>query len=164
MIVMRPLGDKSRLPNPPAAEELDPLREFGVETWPQALLKWALSDERIAAVIPATRDPEHARENAAAGTPPWLGPESASRRTPRADLTLRDIAAAAGRGPPTDSILSRGNRAVLCSENAPESCGAEVPTSARRRPEVASASAVPPIATVLLGAGATEPDVNPAIS
>src|SRR6266550_3528095 len=75
VLVMRALGDKSRLPNPPAAEELEPIREFGVETWPQALLKWALSDERIAAVIPATRDPEHARENAAAGTPPWLGPD-----------------------------------------------------------------------------------------
>jgi diketogulonate reductase-like aldo/keto reductase len=75
VIVMRPLGDKSRLPNPPPAEELAPLREFGVETWAQALLKWALSDERIAAVIPATRNPDHARENAAAGTPPWLGPD-----------------------------------------------------------------------------------------
>jgi diketogulonate reductase-like aldo/keto reductase len=74
VIVMRPLGDKSRLPNPPPAEELAPLREFGVQTWAQALLKWALSDERIAAVIPATRNPDHARENAAAGTPPWLGP------------------------------------------------------------------------------------------
>jgi diketogulonate reductase-like aldo/keto reductase len=75
VIVMRPLGDKSRLPNPPPAEELAPLREFGVETWAQALVKWALSDERIAAVIPATRNPDHARENAAAGTPPWLGPD-----------------------------------------------------------------------------------------
>jgi diketogulonate reductase-like aldo/keto reductase len=75
VIVMRPLGDKSRLPNPPPAEELAPLREFGVETWAQALLKWALSDERIAAVIPATRNPDHASENAAAGTPPWLGPD-----------------------------------------------------------------------------------------
>jgi diketogulonate reductase-like aldo/keto reductase len=75
VIVMRPLGDKSRLPNPPPAEELAPLREFGVETWPQALLKWALSDERVSAVIPATRHPEHARDNAAAGTPPWLGPD-----------------------------------------------------------------------------------------
>jgi len=75
VIVMRPLGDKSRLPNPPSAEELAPLREFCVDTWPQALLKWALSDERIAAVIPATRNPDHARENAAAGTPPWLGPD-----------------------------------------------------------------------------------------
>jgi len=75
VIVMRPLGDKSRLPNPPPAEELAPLREFGVETWPQALLKWALSDERIAAVIPGTRNPDHAHENGAAGTPPWLGPD-----------------------------------------------------------------------------------------
>ncbi|HKB20289.1 MAG TPA: aldo/keto reductase [Gaiellaceae bacterium] len=75
VIVMRPLGDKSRLSNPPPAEALTPLLEFGVETWPQALLKWALSDERIAAVLPATRNPEHARENAAAGTPPWLGPD-----------------------------------------------------------------------------------------
>jgi diketogulonate reductase-like aldo/keto reductase len=75
VIAMRPLGDKSRLPDPPSQEELAPLREFGVETWPQALLKWALSDERIDAVIPATRNPDHARENAAAGKAPWLGPE-----------------------------------------------------------------------------------------
>lgn len=75
VIVMRPLGDKSRLPSPPRAAELAPLREFGVETWAQALLKWALSDYRIDAVIPATRRPEHARENAAAGAPPWLGPD-----------------------------------------------------------------------------------------
>ena len=75
VIVMRPLGDKSRLPNPPPPEALAPLREFGVSTWPQALLKWALSDERIDAVIPATRNPQHLRENAAAGEPPWLGPE-----------------------------------------------------------------------------------------
>ena len=77
MIVMQPLGSSSgRLlranPSPP---ELEPLRAFGVETWPQALLKWALSDERVDRVIPATRRPEHARENAAAGSPPWLGPE-----------------------------------------------------------------------------------------
>jgi diketogulonate reductase-like aldo/keto reductase len=75
VLVMRPLGDKSRLPSPPPAEALAPLREFGVETWPQALLKWALSDERVDAVIPATKDPDHARENALAGEPPWLGPE-----------------------------------------------------------------------------------------
>jgi diketogulonate reductase-like aldo/keto reductase len=74
VIAMRPLGDKSRLPDPPPQAELAPLREFGVATWPQALLKWALSDERIDAVIPATRNPDHVRENAAAaGEPPWLG-------------------------------------------------------------------------------------------
>ena len=75
VIVMRPLGDKSRLPNPPPDEALAPLRDFGVTTWPQALLKWALSDERIDAVIPATRNPDHVHENAAAGAPPWLGPK-----------------------------------------------------------------------------------------
>jgi diketogulonate reductase-like aldo/keto reductase len=75
VIVMRPLGDKSRLPHPPPPEALAPLRDFGVSTWPQALLKWALSNEWIDAVIPASRNPEHVRENAAAGKPPWLGSE-----------------------------------------------------------------------------------------
>ena len=51
------------------------MRAFGVETWPQALLKWALSDKRVDVVIPATRRPERVRENAAAGDPPWLGPD-----------------------------------------------------------------------------------------
>jgi diketogulonate reductase-like aldo/keto reductase len=75
VIVMRPLGDKSRLPNPPPADDLEPLREFGISTWPQALIKWALSDERVDVVIPASRNPDHVRENAAAGEPPWLGPK-----------------------------------------------------------------------------------------
>jgi diketogulonate reductase-like aldo/keto reductase len=75
VIAMRPLGDKSRLRNPPETEALAPLREFGVSTWPQALLKWALSDDRIDAVIPASSNPDHVRENAAAGEPPWLGPK-----------------------------------------------------------------------------------------
>jgi aryl-alcohol dehydrogenase-like predicted oxidoreductase len=56
-------------------EQLAPLREFGVATWPQALLKWALSDARVDLVIPATRSAAHARANAAAGSPPWLRPE-----------------------------------------------------------------------------------------
>jgi aryl-alcohol dehydrogenase-like predicted oxidoreductase len=48
---------------------------FGIETWPQALRKWALSDERVDLVIPATSNPRHARENAEAGSPPWFGPD-----------------------------------------------------------------------------------------
>jgi diketogulonate reductase-like aldo/keto reductase len=71
VIVMRPLGGSgSRL----AAREVpeDALRDLGVETWAQALLKWALSDRRVDLVIPATRRPGRARENAAAGEPPFF--------------------------------------------------------------------------------------------
>ena len=75
VIVMRPLGAGSLLRRAPDPAELAPLRDLGVETWPQALLKWALSDDRIDLVVPATRRPERAAENAAAGAPPWLGPE-----------------------------------------------------------------------------------------
>jgi len=74
VIVMRPLGGEGSLIPPPPLEELEPLRSFGVETWAQALLKWALSDGRVDLVIPATSSPEHARSNAAAGAPPWFGP------------------------------------------------------------------------------------------
>jgi aryl-alcohol dehydrogenase-like predicted oxidoreductase len=73
VVVMRPLG-AGRLPDP-GRDRLTPLRDFGIETWAQALLKWALSDERVDLVIPATTKPERARENAAAGAPPWLGPD-----------------------------------------------------------------------------------------
>ncbi len=54
---------------------LEPLVPFGVTTWPQALLKWILSDRRCHVAIPATSSPAHMRENAAAGAPPWFGDE-----------------------------------------------------------------------------------------
>jgi diketogulonate reductase-like aldo/keto reductase len=75
VIVMRPLAEGALLRRTPAPEQLEPLREFGVTSWPQALLKWALSDERVDVVIPATRRPEHARANAAAGESPWFNAE-----------------------------------------------------------------------------------------
>jgi len=73
VIVMRPFGDGDLLRKWPPAEALEHLRPFGVETWPQALLKWVLSDERVDVTIPATSRPARARENAAAGVPPWFG-------------------------------------------------------------------------------------------
>jgi diketogulonate reductase-like aldo/keto reductase len=75
VIVMRPLGEGALLRRPPQDVELERLASFGIDTWAQALLKWALSDQRVDVVIPATRKPEHARENAAAGEPPWFGPD-----------------------------------------------------------------------------------------
>jgi diketogulonate reductase-like aldo/keto reductase len=72
VIVMRPLGEGALLRRAPPADALDAL---GVESWAEALLRWALSDERVDVVIPATRSPEHARANALAGECPVLGEE-----------------------------------------------------------------------------------------
>ena len=75
VLVMRPLCEGLLLRRQPRPEALAPLRDFGVTTWAQALIKWALSDERVDVAIPATRDPEHARENSDAGEPPWFRPD-----------------------------------------------------------------------------------------
>jgi diketogulonate reductase-like aldo/keto reductase len=75
VIVMRPLGEGALVRRAPSPEALAQLREFGVETWAQALLKWVLSDERVDVAIPATSRPERTAENARAGEPPWFGPQ-----------------------------------------------------------------------------------------
>jgi aryl-alcohol dehydrogenase-like predicted oxidoreductase len=75
VIVMRPLGKGMLLRRMPDQAELAPLAPFGVTTWPQALLKWALSDQRCHTVIPATSRPGRMTENVHAGDPPWFGPE-----------------------------------------------------------------------------------------
>ncbi len=75
VIVMRPFGEGALLRNAPAADALAALR---VESWPEALLKWALSDERVDVVIPATGNPAHAGANAVAGSPPWFDVEQRS--------------------------------------------------------------------------------------
>jgi diketogulonate reductase-like aldo/keto reductase len=72
VIAMRPFGEGRLLRRPPETAALEPLREFGVETWPQALLKWCLSDSRVHVAIPATSNPAHAASNCAVGAPPWL--------------------------------------------------------------------------------------------
>jgi aryl-alcohol dehydrogenase-like predicted oxidoreductase len=75
VVLMRPFGGGELGRRRVDAADLAPLREFGVRTWGQALLKWALSDPRCTVAIPATSRPERARENAQAGRPPWLGPQ-----------------------------------------------------------------------------------------
>jgi aryl-alcohol dehydrogenase-like predicted oxidoreductase len=76
VIVMRPLGQGSLMRRVPAQSELDAL---GVDSWPEALLRWCLSDERVHVVIPATSVPEHARANARAGERPFLGEDERRR-------------------------------------------------------------------------------------
>ncbi len=74
VVVMRPFGERKLLRRVPGEADLQPLAAFGVTTWPQALLKWILSDSRCHVAIPATFDVAHLRENAQAGSPPWFGP------------------------------------------------------------------------------------------
>ena len=72
VIVMRPFAEGGLM-----RRDVDPaaLRELGVETWAQALLKWVLSDDRVDLAVPATSKPERAAENARAGEPPWFTEE-----------------------------------------------------------------------------------------
>jgi aryl-alcohol dehydrogenase-like predicted oxidoreductase len=73
VIAMRPFAEGALLRR--AVSDPGLLLELGVRTWPQALLKWTLSDPRVHVAIPATSSVEHALANAAAGDPPWLAAE-----------------------------------------------------------------------------------------
>jgi aryl-alcohol dehydrogenase-like predicted oxidoreductase len=75
VVVMRPFAQHGLIGRVRDQGALAPLRPFGIENWAQALLKWILSDHRCHVAIPATTRPEHMAEDAAAGDPPWLGPQ-----------------------------------------------------------------------------------------
>lgn len=70
VLVMKPLGTGSLLHRAPPS--LHDFERFGVRTWAQVLLKWILSDARVHSVLPATSSPDHAEENAVAGSAPWF--------------------------------------------------------------------------------------------
>jgi aryl-alcohol dehydrogenase-like predicted oxidoreductase len=71
VLVMSPLqyGVLDRRPSP------EQLRELGVATWPQAVLKWIASDPRVSTVLTATHRPGRPTENARGGEPPMLTPD-----------------------------------------------------------------------------------------
>ncbi len=79
VVVMRPLAEGQLVRRSPPAHELRALEEFGVRSWAQALLKWVVSDPRVAVAIPATTRADHAVENGQAGEPPWFDPETRER-------------------------------------------------------------------------------------
>jgi aryl-alcohol dehydrogenase-like predicted oxidoreductase len=76
VLVMRPFGEGALLRRSPPREAL---AELGLGSWPQALLRWVLSDSRCHAAIPATSRPERVAENAAAGDGPWLDDDQRER-------------------------------------------------------------------------------------
>jgi aryl-alcohol dehydrogenase-like predicted oxidoreductase len=71
VFVMSPLQQGILDRHPSAAV----LKELGVETWAQAVLKWIASDPRVTAVLTATDDIDHVKENAGAGDPPFFTQE-----------------------------------------------------------------------------------------
>lgn len=75
VLLMCPLGEGRLVRRPPGPDQLTPLRPFGVTTWGQALIKWGLSDPRVQVSLAATAHLGRLADNAAAGSPPWFGPE-----------------------------------------------------------------------------------------
>jgi diketogulonate reductase-like aldo/keto reductase len=71
VLVMSPLqgGVLERRPTP------DQLARLGVETWPQAVLKWIASDPRVSTVLTATQRPGRPTENAEGGRAPMFDAE-----------------------------------------------------------------------------------------
>ncbi len=71
MIAMRPFGEGGLLGRPLPEE----LRRAGLTSWPDALLRWTLSDRRVGVAIPASSSVDHVAANTAAGSGPWLHPD-----------------------------------------------------------------------------------------
>jgi aryl-alcohol dehydrogenase-like predicted oxidoreductase len=75
VILMRPFAAGGLVGRTPSLDDLGPLAQFGVTTWPQVLLKYGLSHPATSVSIPATSKPERMTENLGAGDGRWFGPE-----------------------------------------------------------------------------------------
>lgn len=71
VLVMRPFAQGGLLRRPFPAE----LADAGLSSWPEALLRWSLADERVTVALPATTRPEHVLANVEAASLPPLEPE-----------------------------------------------------------------------------------------
>ena len=76
VLVMEPLQKGRYVLDIKQQPDLTPLRDYGINTWAQALLAWVISDRRVSSAIPTTSRPERIQENAqaahAAGLPQQL--------------------------------------------------------------------------------------------
>jgi aryl-alcohol dehydrogenase-like predicted oxidoreductase len=75
VFVLSPLQGGILHAQPTAAD----LHALGVQTWPQAVLKWIAGDARVSCVLTATHVREHAIESADAGKPPWFDADQRDR-------------------------------------------------------------------------------------
>jgi diketogulonate reductase-like aldo/keto reductase len=75
VLIMRPLATGELMRTPPSPADLQPLQQFGIHTWSQALISWGLSHPATTVSIPATSKPARATENAAAGDVDYLDDE-----------------------------------------------------------------------------------------
>ena len=66
VLVMEPLQKGRYVTELKQQPDLTPLRDYGINTWAQALLAWVISDPRVTATIPTTSRPERIQENAQA--------------------------------------------------------------------------------------------------
>lgn len=67
VMVMEPLKKGRYVKELRGEPNMTPLKEFGINTWAQALLSWVVSDPRVSVTIPATSRPERIDENAVSG-------------------------------------------------------------------------------------------------
>jgi aryl-alcohol dehydrogenase-like predicted oxidoreductase len=76
VVVMRPFAEGRLLRREPDRRAMAELERHGVGSWPEALLRWILADQRCHVVIPATSRVEALRANAAVADLPPLNADA----------------------------------------------------------------------------------------